>query len=314
MIRLLGFLANIVFVFSMFASASPSLSETKPLIVTSVRPLALLLNELCFEVCEVKPVMPGGTDEHGYNPSAKELVGFKDAKLIIGVGLGFDERVIKTLAKTVGSSATLVWLGERLKPIEFSLDKEKHRHHHDHHHDHSNEHGSFDPHVWFDPLRMVEAVGIVSEKLRTILPKSVDKLAANEAKLLESLRNLDKKLTNDSKNWPNLPLIVMHDALGYFKSRYGLNVRSTVGGGAGHEMSPKDFVRMVKEHQSKLGQGAAAVVVEKEDGSSRNLAKALSTKILILDLSLSHSYKTYHEWLSSLSEKLMSVSTNVTKP
>lgn len=283
--------------------------KSPPLIVVSVRPLALLVQDICQDECKALAMVPPGVSEHHWEASPKQMITFKDAVAGVGVGLDFDERFFnRVLPKLAKNKQKILYFGSSLDPITWNdqasskeVDKSKkvnsHSHdgHHDHEDDHAHVHGAFDPHVWFDPQRIQVAVPLIVEFLAKELGEpSSAKIRTQGEIVLKSLRTLDQTVEDILKKAPKRPVVVFHDALNYWGKRYSQTTESLVHGGSGHEVSAKTFGGLTKKLK---GSSVAAIVVEREDGAAKNLAKTLKTKVVVLDFSAKGEWKTYDSWL-----------------
>ena len=114
-------------------------------------------------------------------------------------------------------------------------DHEGHDHDEDEHaeddgHGHAHAHGSEDPHVWFDPIRVAEALPALSQALAT--QAGLDAVALDEcvAAYRSELIALDAEVDAilASLHPEDRLLVTNHDALGYFADRYGFQVIGTV--------------------------------------------------------------------------------------
>ncbi len=100
----------------------------------------------------------------------------------------------------------------------------------DPHAGHAHAHGSDDPHVWFDPHRVAEALPRLAQALTTDV--GLDP-AAVEACLTSYQAELEAVDTEVAAKVEQLPaasrkLVTNHEALAYFADRYGFEVIGTV--------------------------------------------------------------------------------------
>ena len=98
------------------------------------------------------------------------------------------------------------------------------------HDDHGHDHGAEDPHVWFDPHRVAEALPALAQALTT--HAGLDP-AAVEACLLDYRTELEAVDAEIAAKVDQLPaesrkLVTNHEALAYFADRYGFEVIGTV--------------------------------------------------------------------------------------
>ncbi|MCY3633601.1 MAG: metal ABC transporter substrate-binding protein [bacterium] len=112
-------------------------------------------------------------------------------------------------------------------------DEDEHDDEHDDDHDdhgHAHAHGSEDPHVWFDPIRVAEALPALSQALATQAGLDAAALDDCVAAYRSELIALDAEVEDILA--PLHPedrlLVTNHDALGYFADRYGFQVIGTV--------------------------------------------------------------------------------------
>ncbi|MCX6126960.1 MAG: metal ABC transporter substrate-binding protein [Proteobacteria bacterium] len=267
-----------------------------------VRPLALLVQEICRDECEAVNIVPPGVSEHEWSPTPKDMIAFMPAVAGIGIGLDFDERFFKAVfSKSKKPAVPVLFFGPLVRPRKWSqassyTPKGDFNSAHAHH-DGTRDHGDWDPHVWFDPMRMSEATPLIAESLAKALPLSVDRLRRQAADIQVRLKAVDQEILKMRGSWGDATVIVFHDSLGYWADRYNLPVRALVSGGHGHELSAKTFGNIAKEYREKA---VAAVAVERLDGASKNLARELKTKITVIDFPSGPLKGSYEQWLKAL--------------
>ncbi len=111
-------------------------------------------------------------------------------------------------------------------------DEEGHDDHDDHgHDDHAgHDHSAGDPHVWFDPHRVSEALPELVEALST--SAGLDRAALDEclSDYQSELAEVDSYIMTSVAEVPdaNRKLVTNHEALGYFAARYGFEVIGSV--------------------------------------------------------------------------------------
>src|SRR5699024_5902602 len=106
-------------------------------------------------------------------PTTKQLTELAKSELFVYLGAGmegFAEHSATALAETnvhfleIGENETLFIEGE----------EEEHEEHDDHGHSHD-----VDPHIWLDPLRMIQVGEMVVEQLSSLHPENMDIYEAN---------------------------------------------------------------------------------------------------------------------------------------
>ena len=97
--------------------------------------------------------------------------------------------------------------------------------------DHGHGHGGGgDPHVWFDPHRVAEALPSLVRTLTTGVGLDPAAVEACLGRYLAELETVDAEIAGKVDQLPaeNRKLVTNHEALGYFADRYGFEVIGTV--------------------------------------------------------------------------------------
>ena len=87
-----------------------------------------------------------------------------------------------------------------------------------------------DPHVWFDPTRVITMVDTIAADLTTLDPDGAATYEARRDAYQTELRALDTAIATAIATIPEerRKLVTSHDALAYFADRYELTVVGTV--------------------------------------------------------------------------------------
>ena len=268
----------------------------KPLVTCSVEPLSLIAREICADACDVLTLVPRGVSEHGWQPGPKDIVKAKTAVASVAVGLNFDELWLKKLDV---APKTVLWLGESLSPMSWwSDDMTGHAGvHHDHDADgkgvESQKHSPNDPHVWVDAGRMAKASELISAHFGQIMPDQATQFRARGQIISVRLTNLQLDVDKRRKTWRVRPVVMFHDVAGYFARRFDLPVLSVSSGGAGHDLSARMIANVANRFKSA---SVAAVMVERQDGAAKSLARELRTSVKIVDFAAAKSYAKWDDW------------------
>ena len=97
-------------------------------------------------------------------------------------------------------------------------------------HGHDHAHGEHDPHFWFDPLRVQQAVDSISAQLSTIDPAGQTTYRENAAAYNKELDELHHWIEEQVAMLPDdrRVLVTSHDAYQYYAQRYGFEVVGTI--------------------------------------------------------------------------------------
>ena len=110
-------------------------------------------------------------------------------------------------------------------------DHDDHGHGHDDHDGHADDHddhGSFDMHVWLDPINGWTLARTIAGALAEVDPANAATYEANVDDLLHRLDHLTEEIAQEVAPARGVPFIVFHDAYRYFEDRFGLTAAGSV--------------------------------------------------------------------------------------
>ncbi len=116
-------------------------------------------------------------------------------------------------------------------------------------------HGPLDPHFWFDPTRVSQAVINIATQLATMDPAGVETYTANATAYVAQLEELHAWTEQQVSSIPvdHRILVTSHDSLSYFAVVYGFEVVGTVipGGTTETESSAEQLAELIEiiEHE-----------------------------------------------------------------
>ena len=203
-------------------------AETPTILATTSIWADVVANVACDGLAVVETIIPVGSDPHGYEPSLQDTERMTNASLIVANGLTLEGRLQDTL-ETVAESGTVVFeFAARMDPIPFEDAHDDHDDEGHGHHDHA--HGAEDPHVWFDPHRVAEALPVLAQALTAhagLDPAAVEACMNSYRAELEAV---DAEIAAKVAQLPpeSRKLVTNHDAFAYYAARYGFEVIGTV--------------------------------------------------------------------------------------
>jgi len=247
-----------------------------PVVVTSIKPIHSLVAAIMEGVGEPELIVDGAASPHTYNLKPSNARALQDAKVIFWVGPGLEAFLEKPL-QALGRDASIAELdnapglvklpfreggafeahddgdapGHDSAPGEAEAD-------HDHGHD-DHDHGTFDTHLWLDPMNAKAMASEITTTLVAADPANALTYQANAKALDDRLTALDKEITATVAPVKDKPFIVFHDAYQYFEHRYGIRVAGSI------TVSPETIpgAERVSEIHRKVGElGATCVFAE----------------------------------------------------
>ncbi|WP_163971587.1 metal ABC transporter solute-binding protein, Zn/Mn family [Oceanobacillus halotolerans] len=240
----------IILSLTMFGCTSDNKESANDTIIihTSVYPIQYIIERIGGNTVQVESVYPPGVDAHTYEPTSKEMTDIAkgDAFIYLGEGLeGFAETAAEALAEQDLVFIELGKFDDLFHMEENNTHKEENEHKHDAHDGHN--HGDHDPHIWLDPIRMMEMASILKETLMEINPAGEATYTENHLQLQDDLEKLDEEYKQIFQTKENKNILVSHAAYGYWEKRYGLKQIAINGLSSSSEPSQKDLTKIIEQ-------------------------------------------------------------------
>ncbi len=174
-------------------------------VVATTTEAADLARNVAGDRAEVHGVLAPNSDPHDYEPRPGDIRALSAADVVVRSGGDVDEWLDGAI-DSAGTSAPVLDLLDRVGPE------------------------GDDPHWWQDPRRAERAVGEIEAALSRADPDGAPGYERRAAAYRASLRALDASVAACIDRIPpeRRKLVTTHDALGYYASRYGLEVIGTV--------------------------------------------------------------------------------------
>lgn len=218
-------------------------------IFTTLYPIQFILEEIGEDLVTVESIYPPGVDAHTYEPTTKEMteIAKSDAFFYFGPTMeGFTESAAEALANEDVQLISLeqheaLFVGPQMEQNEEE----------DPDHDEIKS-TDRNPHVWIDPLRMMEMANIITDKLIEIAPEHEEVFEQNKLDLIVQFQKLEDSFKQQVVPKENKYLIVPHAAYDYWEDRYGIEQIAISGLTPSEEPSQKylsEIITMAEERR-----------------------------------------------------------------
>lgn len=260
-------------------------------IVASIEPYGDLARLLAGDSAEVTVILPPGASPHTFEPSPRDAMQLREADVVLLNG-GSDEW-LREIAEAVAPEVPVV---EALAVLRDTLGESK-----------PSESGDSglggNPHVWLDPILMVEVVEHISSALAQLDPAKGAEYRARADEVVELLKNLDVTLRETLAPVKGAPFIPFHDAWPHFARRYGLDLVMEIEPFPGREPSPRYLAGVVEAIRSS---GAPAIFNEAglSDRAASVLADEAGVEVFTLD-PLGGAEESYDEFMRRNAETIL---------
>lgn len=221
-------------------------------IYTTVYPLQFLVEEIAGDTIDVDTVYPPGVDEHTYEPTSKELTAISDGDAFFYIGAGLEAFASTAADALANQNVKMIEIGQH---EDLFLHNDDHEHSEDDGHDHhGHNHGDIDPHIWLDPLRMIDIAYIIKDELINMHPEDKTLYEENLKNLEAELIDLDDAFQQLIDTKANKKMLVTHAAFGYWQDRYHIEQIAIHGLSTETEPSQKELISIIdtaNEHELK---------------------------------------------------------------
>lgn len=260
-------------------------------ILTSIRPLALLVQDIVGDTAEVEVLLPGGASPHHYNLRVSDVRQIRNADIVIWLGPEF-ERFLQRAVEQRGEGGSMMLT--TVKGLHWpAADDKVVQHHHD-------DRDGRDMHIWMDPVngaRLLDAIAARLSKLRPALaPQFSSNLESAKAELALTTSAVARELAPLSDHGFG----VSHDGFRHFVDRFGLNQLAAVSTMPDQGVSARHMATTVKALQD-----ARCLVVEAGDppASVARLQRLFKLPTVAADpLALNPGIDSYAAFIASLGQ------------
>lgn len=181
-------------------------ASTERSIVVSIPPLQFLMEKIVGEDAKVISLVPKNNSPELFKPTPKQIVKVKQADLYFSLGLPFESKWVELLSESKDLVVNINCCPE-LKTLSHS----DHAHHHD-----------SDPHIWTDPILLIEIARSMLVQLNTLYPEKIESYQKSFEALVNQLQELDQFIKKELEPFEKNIFIVTHPAWSYYAKRYGL--------------------------------------------------------------------------------------------
>lgn len=222
------------------ATFSPAWAEV-PRVVTDLPPVQSIAAMVMGDLGSPVLLLDRGADAHDFQLRPSQAAGLAAADLVVWIGPQMTPWLDRALDGLSDSGARLELLdvpGTATRAFEG---------HDDHDHDeagtdvpaaeadHAEEEGheghaheGLDPHAWLDPANARTWAVAIGADLARLDPENAATYAANATAAAARIDTLDAEIAAQLAPAAGRPLVVFHDAYGYFADHYGLTIAGSI--------------------------------------------------------------------------------------
>lgn len=244
------------------AETGSVMRNDRPLVVTSIRPLYLIVHELVDAQVDTRLLLDRESSAHDFALRPSQLRLLRDARQVFWIDASLEHPLPSLLARLPGARRDTALLP--LLALAPRAD------------------GVVDPHVWLDPR-------LASELSRHIAQVLVDRGLVRQADLqlerfVASMQDAEARMNEVLADVRDEPLAAMHDGYAYLVRRFGLRPPIVLALDAEQQVGARSLSRMRRD---LLEHGARCLLVEHTGGSprlARTIAQGAGIPLVEVDL------------------------------
>jgi zinc transport system substrate-binding protein len=229
--------------FALGVSALSPLALAKPVIVTSIKPVSMIVAAIAGDKAEIQQIVSSTASPHDFAMRPSDLKKIINADTVVWVGESLERFLEKPLENAGKEESSIEWLAldgmalhnfakehhhdedeaEEDHDHEAHGDHEEHGDHDEHEGHEGHHHDGVDPHVWLSPDNARVLAKAVTARLVSLDSANAEYYKDNLASFENGLSVKDAEIRNALNKVNKVPYIVFHDGYSYFEQHYGLS-------------------------------------------------------------------------------------------
>lgn len=210
------------------ALSMPAAQAAVPDVVTDIPPVHALVSQVMGNLGTPALLLTKGASEHDFQLRPSQARDLEQAELVVWIGPELTPWLDRALSG-LGSARTLALLDAPATERRAFSEDGAHIHDGDAHGDEAHgDHGDTDPHAWLDPTNAALWLGLIADELSALDPENAAIYAANAEQARAGLAALDASIAARLAPVKDRPIVVYHDAYGYFAAHYGLQIFGSI--------------------------------------------------------------------------------------
>lgn len=188
--------------------------QAKLQLLASIKPLALIAQEVAGDQADVTTLLPITASPHDYPLKMSDHKRLRAADLVVWIGPEMESFLARPLGNLAADKLITSYDLDGLYWPEAVVSDHQHG---------SHTHAGKDPHIWLDPRNAVVISQALAARLAQLKPESAAQFRANAQRFAQSVQQLDQQLAQELAPVNEVGFAVYHEGYGHFVGRYGLH-------------------------------------------------------------------------------------------
>lgn len=280
---------------ALLVALGPTYAFAKPLILSSLKPITLIAQEIAGTNAEVDTLLPATASHHDYPLKLSDYARLQKADVFVWIGPELESFLKKP---TANLNPEKIIVAYDLKGLNWPTSTTAHQDHH----------SSGDPHLWLDPRNAVIVASAITEKLVKIDSANSAYYRENLQTFRTKMQALDEKLQVSLKPVRGIGFAVYHEGFAHFISHYQLRELDYVS----FTPEQKPGAKHMHQLREKLAKEGKCLFLEPYNDmqSTRDLAQELNLQTGTLDALGAQGVTKYSQLLEQMSVSFLTCLAN----
>ncbi|MEN0039236.1 MAG: zinc ABC transporter substrate-binding protein [Cellvibrio sp.] len=270
-------------------------AQAKLQVLASIKPLALIAQEVAGDQARVDTLLPITASPHDYPLKMSDHKRLRAADLVLWIGPEMESFLARPLSSLPADKLITSY---QLAGLNWPEEVQEDGHHHTNH-----VHLGKDPHLWLDPRNAILIAQALAERLAQLQPASAAQFRANAQRFAASVQQLDQQLAAQLAPVKDVGFAVYHEGYGHFVGRYDLHQVAYVTYSPERRPGAK-HLQELREILAKEGECLFMEPYYKVQGMEE-MATSLNLRIGLLDPIGGQQVSSYQQLLQQLSESFL---------
>ena len=213
----------------LLASTTAPLAEV-PRVVTDIPPVHALVAQVMGDRGAPGLLLAKGADEHDFQLRPSQAAEVAEAGLVVWIGADLTPWLDAAMANRPAGAAALALIDAEATLTQGYAEtgEDDAAEAEDAHGDEAHAEDGPDPHVWLDPDNAKAWLPLIADQLSQLDPDNAATYAANAAAAVAEIDRLDREIAGILAPVKGKPIVMFHDAYGYYIAHFGLTVAGTI--------------------------------------------------------------------------------------
>ena len=270
-------------------------AQAKLQVLASIKPLALIAQEVAGDQAAVDTLLPITASPHDYPLKMSDHKRLREADLVLWIGPEMESFLARPLSSLPADKLITSY---QLTSLNWPEEAQDADHHHANH-----VHLGKDPHLWLDPRNAILIAQVLAERLAQLQPAAAGQFRANAQRFAASVQQLDQQLAAQLAPVKGVGFAVYHEGYGHFVGRYDLHQVAYVTYSPERRPGAK-HLQELREILAKEGECLFMEPYYKVQGMEE-MAASLNLRIGLLDPIGGQQVSSYQQLLQQLSESFL---------